>query len=171
MTRNQSKSSAKRLGTKKHKITSWVVRASRTQLSIALVFILMFAGSGSWYLYNSYASPVWYCTAHEYYPYEPGTYHGNCVRQIQQTMWLFWYNKLLNIPYVKVDGVYGPQTAGAIVVFQKWWNVQRGNKRIAVDGDVGAQTWGALCPTVNTYFIYQYMPLGCQHHPYGSAPV
>ena len=173
MAKSSIKTTSKKTTQKKSSRSSWLGRFTRAQLIVISVFVLVFASLGSWMLYKSYAA-AWYCSAHEYYQYEPGTYQGNCVYQIQYA--LIYVGELSGNSTMKntsYDGIYGPGTAASVKAFQNWWNVKhRGQPVVTLypDGVIGSATWNALCPTVKGYTGI-YNALGCYHTPYGSARV
>jgi peptidoglycan hydrolase-like protein with peptidoglycan-binding domain len=70
---------------------------------------------------------------------------GLAVRQLQQIL-----NRLINTqPPLRVDGIFGPKTAGRVVLFQKQAN-------LAPDGIVGPKTNKALVARAMTAAIRAY---------------
>ena len=59
---------------------------------------------------------------------------GEAVKELQRDLVRLGYN----IGRTGVDGIFGPNTQGAVIAFQ------RGHPPLAVDGIVGPQTWAAL---------------------------
>ena len=99
-------------------------------------FVLVFVGVGLYVRSQSHASGG-YCIN---YDWSQGS-SGACVSGIQ-TMLNAYYKDPDGATYgmhlIATDGVFGPDTRGDLVDFQK-------SMRIKADGVVGPQTWGYLC--------------------------
>lgn len=166
-------------------LPSRLQRLSRSNMAVLIAFVLTFAGFGSWFVYHSEAS-TWYCAQHIYYPYEPGTYHGYCVYQIQNFIDAFhgsYLGSVSGVPYIRPDGVYGSGTANAVAKFQSFVNnhafiygtlKSQGALPVTSDGTVGRHTWFAICDTLSNGAVNGYWgPLGCGINTrlYGTAYV
>jgi hypothetical protein len=179
MAKSSGKAAAKKSKANKGDNLNWLAKFSRMQVTVMSIFVLVFAGAGSWLIYRSYAA-TWYCTAHEYYQYEPGTYHGYCVYNIQRGLQLIAKASGQSSISTGYDGIYGPDTARAVRAFQSWWNVKHRGQPVTflyVDGVIGSSTWQAFCPVLLRSYNATggasqsvYNNLSCGGH-YGSAPV
>jgi hypothetical protein len=127
--------------TKQKQLSGRLLSIGRGNLAVVAVFILTFAGFGSFFVFHSEAS-TWYCAQHLYYEYE---WSGGCVQRIQEQ--LSWQDGAGISP----DGVFGPQTA---------WAVRSYNQRHVYGSsyqcpgslqprnscfEVTASTWNQLC--------------------------
>src|SRR6266704_3317576 len=97
--------------TKKPSFTTKIRSLGRANMAIVMAFVLTFAGFGTWFVYRSEAS-TWYCAQHIYYQYEPGTYGGQCVKNIQYEL------NVAEGAGLRVDGIFGPATSTAV----RSWN-------------------------------------------------
>ncbi len=141
-------------------------RFGKTNLIIASVFVLLFAGVGTYYLHRSeadaYGPNSTYCV---YYKFYEGRFpHSQCVKDIQ-----FALTKLGIGPYGLCygnycDGIFGPQTYSDVLKFGNVAGITGGN-----GGQVGSRTWSALC--VRSYqYPWVAHDMGCaQPHQYWGS--
>ncbi|MGN1418215.1 MAG: peptidoglycan-binding protein, partial [Acutalibacteraceae bacterium] len=68
---------------------------------------------------------------------------GKAVEQLQTFLQVISQN-LSSVPYVAVDGIYGPQTENAVKVIQGLYGIPQ-------TGDVGPLTWNAIVELYNDF--------------------
>lgn len=119
-----------RVGSGTKKKQSLLSRLSRVQWIVVAVFILAFAGLGTYLIKSSSALSVsnYGCTTYPTLRYGSS---GDCVRKLQAVLKLRWGYSLT------VDGQFGSITQSKVKAFQT-------NQRISSDGVVGPITWGKL---------------------------
>jgi hypothetical protein len=116
-------------------LSGWLARFGARNLMIVSIFILLFAGFGSWYAMRSSA----YTLQCVNLTYGVGS-GGWCVQVIQSMLDHDRANRDIHIPYYLAhDGSYGSLTRTDVVAFQRWDGL------VSVDGVVGSRTWRELC--------------------------
>jgi hypothetical protein len=132
--RNKNKSSKSRASQAKRSsgLSAWFGRVGRRNALITIVFVLVFAGAGGWYVAESHASP-WYCAQHIYYE---GETSGYCVKNIQIQL---ADNLWMNDQNLATDGIFGPATKAAVIKYG--YNMLKYNN----NGVVGNGMWRSLC--------------------------
>ena len=133
-------------------------RLGHKNLAIMAAFVLVFVTVGGLFVYHSEAS-TWYCAQHIYYQYEPGTYGGYCVKNIQYQL------DLQMSAGLSVDGIYGPNTSYAVRSFNR--NYVGHNLYVDNSTQVTASTWSALCSWSYNNYRSLYNNDGCSQGNYG----
>jgi hypothetical protein len=135
-----------------------ISRLSRANLAIMAAFVLVFASAGGLLVYHSEAS-TWSCAAHIYYQYEPGTYGGYCVKNIQQQL-----NMEIGAG-LSQDGIFGPNTSYAVRSFNRNYV----GRNLYVDNStwVTSSTWSALCSWSYSSYRSLYNADDCAGGNYG----
>ncbi len=110
-----------------------ILRIGHMNLAIAAVFVLAFAGVGTWFVARSEAAGS--CVLYKLYEYRPGFYGSQCVKDVQYELSHLSY---LGYGNLAIDGIYGPQTEAAVSRFGY-------DNGINNSGQVGSRTWAILC--------------------------
>jgi len=91
--------------------TTWLTRFGRTNVIVVAIFVLAFAGTGTYYLRKSSASPL--PNPCVYYKLSLYRFSGNaCVKNLQYVLQNANFGK--TCPTGRCDGVYGPVTQQAV---------------------------------------------------------
>jgi len=128
------------------KVVTFIRQLSRkTQISIAIIFVLIFGGIGTYLLTQSYA--ISNCTSNTYRDGSKGT----CVKYLQQIQ-----NGLskafagdtrhgytISSSQLDADGAFGTLTKNKVVRYQHFAG-------LSADGIVGVKTWTSMCTAIGT---------------------
>jgi hypothetical protein len=133
-------------------------KLGRLNIVIIAAFVLSFAAIGTFYVQRSEAA-TWNCSQHIYYQYEPGTWGGYCVKNIQQQL------NLQMRAGLAVDGIYGPNTSYAVRSYNR--NYVGRNLYVDNSTQVTASTWSEMCSWSYAYYRSLYNSDGCAAGNYG----
>ena len=144
-----------------------MVSLGRANLSVALAFVLVFAGVGTWYVARSEAAGYG-CAGNSYSEWQ--AWGSSCVKHIQRMLDVIGGGPYKPLCYVnasnilnRCDGDFGPQTKADVVLFQN----DTGIRNPPGGGVVGSRTWRNLC--LNTKEVgdsYDYYAVGCDYYGY-----
>jgi len=136
----------------------WLDFAHASNVVVAAVFILAFAGLGTWYVNHSNASSYGCVDQTFGQGLSNSMYGSTCVKAIQSMLDHYHYGPYSLKTGSSYDGIFGSKTYANVVRYQYQRSISSGG------GQVGSRTWKWLCyDAKNTRYgdYNDFMRAGC----------